>query len=215
MRNLNACKPLFELSKPGRRAALLPQADVPVSPVAELLPSGAIADEPPPLPELAEPDVVRHFTNLSTLNMSVDTHYYPLGSCTMKYNPKRNERIAAMPGFAELHPYQPARSIQGMLRLLYELQGMLAEISGLPAVTLQPAAGAHGELTALMVAAAHFRELGEQRTTVLTPDSAHGTNPASARIAGFNASSRFAAPVLVSSTWTTCGRSSTSRPPCS
>lgn len=187
MRNLNACKPLFELSKSGRRGALLPSADVPTRPVAELLPQSALADQPPPLPELAEPDVVRHFTNLSTLNMSVDTHYYPLGSCTMKYNPKRHERIASMPGFAELHPYQPAQSVQGMLRVLYELQAMLAEISGLPAVTLQPAAGAHGELTALMVAAAHFRELGENRTTVLTPDSAHGTNPASARIAGFDA----------------------------
>jgi glycine dehydrogenase subunit 2 len=119
--------------------------------------------------------------------MSVDTHFYPLGSCTMKYNPKRNERLASLPGMIDLHPYQPEETLQGLLELLYELQEMLAEISGLPAVSLQPAAGAHGELTALMVAAAWFREQGQQRTKVLAPDSAHGTNPASAAIAGFDA----------------------------
>ncbi len=154
-------------------------------PLDELLPADAVAETAPPLPELAEPDVVRHFTNLSQQNMSVDTHYYPLGSCTMKYNPKRNERLASLPGFIDVHPYQPQQTLQGLLRLLFELQQLLGEISGLPAVTLQPAAGAHGELTALMVAAAAFRELGEKRTKVLTPDSAHGTNPASARMAGF------------------------------
>ena len=135
---------------------------------------------------MTEPEVIRHFTNLSTLNMSVDTHYYPLGSCTMKYNPKRNERIAAWDGFAQLHPYQSEASIQGMLQLLFELQQMLGEISGLPAVSLQPAAGAHGELAALIVAAAYFKGRGETRTKVLAPDSAHGTNPASARMAGFD-----------------------------
>jgi glycine dehydrogenase subunit 2 len=117
--------------------------------------------------------------------MSVDTHFYPLGSCTMKYNPKRNERVARMPGFADLHPYQPEDTLQGMLQLLYELQEYLQEISGLPACSLQPAAGAHGELTALWVAAAYFRDRGEKRTKVLVPDSAHGTNPASATMAGF------------------------------
>jgi glycine dehydrogenase subunit 2 len=137
------------------------------------------------LPELTEPDLVRHFANLSTLNMSVDTHFYPLGSCTMKYNPKRNERLAALPGFSDLHPYQPAATLQGMLELLFGLQEMLAEISGLPAVSLQPAAGAQGELTALLIAAAHFRATGQKRTKVLAPDSAHGTNPASAHMAGF------------------------------
>jgi glycine dehydrogenase subunit 2 len=116
------------------------------------------------------------------MNMSVDTHFYPLGSCTMKYNPKRNERLAGLPGWLNVHPYQPEDTLQGLLQLLFELQHFLGEISGLPAVSLQPAAGAHGELTALMVAAAHFRELGEKRTKVLTPDSAHGTNPASARM---------------------------------
>jgi glycine dehydrogenase subunit 2 len=186
MRNRQATQLLFELSKPGRRGARLPDSDVPEVPLEKLLPAKAIAGSLPPLPELAEPDVVRHFTNLSTLNMSVDTHFYPLGSCTMKYNSKRNERMAALPGMADLHPYQPEETLQGLLQLLYELQGMLAEISGLPAVSLQPAAGAHGELTALMVAAAHFRKLGDRRTKVLAPDSAHGTNPASATMAGFD-----------------------------
>jgi glycine cleavage system P protein (glycine dehydrogenase) subunit 2 len=185
MRNTRDTKLLFELSKPGARAARLPACDVPEQPVDKLLPAAARADGPPPLPELSEPQVVRHFTNLSTQNMSVDTHFYPLGSCTMKYNPKRNERVARMPGFADLHPYQSESTLQGMLQLLYETQQCLQEISGLPACSLQPAAGAHGELTALWVAAAYFRELGEKRTKVLVPDSAHGTNPASATMAGF------------------------------
>ena len=130
--------------------------------------------------------MVRHFSNLSTMNMSVDTHFYPLGSCTMKHNPKRNERLAALPGFVHVHPYQSEASIQGLLQLLYEMQVMLAEIAGLPAVSLQPAAGAHGELSALMVAAAYFRTVDEPRTRVLTPDSSHGTNPASAHLVGFD-----------------------------
>ncbi|QDU97295.1 aminomethyl-transferring glycine dehydrogenase subunit GcvPB [Lignipirellula cremea] len=186
MRNQQATQLLFELSKPGRRAAQMPAPDTPDVDLSDLLPEQFRASAPPPLPELAEPDVVRHYTNLSTLNMSVDTHFYPLGSCTMKYNPKRNERLAGLPGMADLHPYQSEGSLQGLLQLLFETQQMLAEISGLPAVSLQPAAGAHGELTALMVAAAHFRNLGEDRRVVLAPDSAHGTNPASAKIAGFD-----------------------------
>ncbi len=187
MRNRQAVQLLFELSKPGAEAVRWPAADVPESAPSALLPAGACAAAPPPLPELSEPDVVRHYVNLSTWNMSVDTHYYPLGSCTMKYNPKRNERLAALPGFAEMHPYQPDDTAQGMLRLLYESQQFLAEIAGLPAVSLQPAAGAHGELTSLLVAAAYFRDLGQQRTTVIIPDAAHGTNPASAALAGFEA----------------------------
>ena len=186
MRNLKTNSLLFELSKPGRRAARVPACDVPAPSAGEILPAESLADQPPPLPEVSEPEVVRHFTNLSTLNMSVDTHFYPLGSCTMKYNSKRNERMAALPGIADLHPHLPDESIQGMLELLYSLQQMLAEIAGLPAVSLQPAAGAHGELTALMVAAAHFRHKRLKRTKVLAPDSAHGTNPASARMAGFD-----------------------------
>jgi glycine dehydrogenase subunit 2 len=187
MRKPGLTKSLFELSQPGRRAARFPTADVPDVPIKELLPASALADAPPPLPELAEPDVVRHFTELSAQNMSVDTHFYPLGSCTMKYNPKRNERVAALAGLSGLHPYQPDDTLQGLLELLYRLQNLLAEISGLKAVSLQPAAGAQGELTALLVAAAHFRHLGRRRTKVLTPDSAHGTNPASAAMAGFGA----------------------------
>jgi glycine dehydrogenase subunit 2 len=185
MRNAQAIQSLFELSRPGRRAAALPKCDVPLRPLDDLLPSESLATSPPALPELSEPDVVRHFTNLSTLNMSVDTHFYPLGSCTMKYNPKRNERLVSLPGMADLHPYQPIATLQGMLELLWTLQEMLAEIGGLHAVSLQPAAGAHGELTCLLMARAYFRHLGQPRTKVLAPDSAHGTNPASATVAGF------------------------------
>ncbi len=185
MRNQQATQPLFELSRPGMVAPRLPDCDVPQRPVAELLPAWAMSKNALPLPELSEPDVVRHYVNLSQLNMSVDTHFYPLGSCTMKYNPKRNERLASLPGLMDLHPYQHEASIQGMLELLYECQAFLAEISGLPGVSLQPAAGAHGELTALLVAAAYYRDRGEQRSVVLLPDSAHGTNPASATMAGF------------------------------
>src|SRR6202008_1326212 len=123
-------KLLFELSEAGRRAHRLPSCDVPERAVGELLPAAAIADAPPALPEMCEPEVVRHFVNLSQLNMSVDTHFYPLGSCTMKYNSKRNERMAALPGIADLHPLQSEDTIQGLLQLLFELQQMLAEISG-------------------------------------------------------------------------------------
>jgi glycine dehydrogenase subunit 2 len=185
MRNNRDTKLLFELSEAGRRSHRLPACDVPERAPSDLLPAGALASAPPALPELSEPQVVRHFANLSQLNMSVDTNFYPLGSCTMKYNPKRNERVARMPGFADLHPYQPEETLQGMLQMLYEMQEYLQEISGLPACSLQPAAGAHGELTALWVASAYFRDCGEKRTKVLTPDSAHGTNPASATMAGF------------------------------
>ncbi|MBN1393879.1 MAG: aminomethyl-transferring glycine dehydrogenase subunit GcvPB [Pirellulales bacterium] len=185
MNNTLSTQLLFELSKPGCRAAQLPECDVPTKPIDQLLPKDSLSNTAPPLPELSEPDVVRHFTNLSTRNFSVDTHFYPLGSCTMKYNPKRNERLAALPGMADLHPYQPESTLQGMLALLHQCQHMLAEIAGLPAVSLQPAAGAHGEMTAMLVAAAYFRDRGEKRTTVLIPDSAHGTNPASAAMAGF------------------------------
>ncbi len=178
---------LFEISHPGRRCHRLPECDVPTAPAEKLLPAAALADTPPPLPEVAEIDLVRHFVNLSTRNMSIDTNFYPLGSCTMKYNPKRHERLAGLPGIGDLHPLQTDESSQGMLQLLHSMQDILAEIAGLDAVSLQPAAGAHGELTALLVAAAYFRDRGEKRTRVLIPDSAHGTNPASAAIAGFDA----------------------------
>ncbi len=186
MRNLQSTQLLFECSQPGRRAAVFPAADVPPQAIDEWIPCEHRAASPPPLPELTEPEVVRHFVNLSTLNMSVDTHFYPLGSCTMKYNPKRHERLAGLHGIVDLHPSQPEADVQGMLELLYTMQEMLAEIAGLPGVSLQPAAGAQGELTALLVAAAWFRSRGETRTKVLFPDSAHGTNPASAAVAGFD-----------------------------
>ncbi len=185
MRNQQSTQLLFELSRPGRRAHRLGRLDVPTIEALDDFGDELLAADPPPLPELAEGDVVRHFVGLSTLNMSVDTHFYPLGSCTMKYNPKRNERIASLPGFADVHPMQDPSHLQGLLELLYDLQGMFAEISGLPGVSLQPAAGAHGELTALLVAAAYFRSIGSDRKVVLTADSAHGTNPASAQMAGF------------------------------
>ncbi len=178
---------LFELSHPGRRTHFLPACDVPVGGASELLPKNAIASSPPPLPEVGEIDLVRHFVNLSTRNMSIDTNFYPLGSCTMKYNPKRHERMAALPGMANLHPLQVDDSCQGMLAMLWSMQNILAEIAGLPVVSLQPSAGAQGELTALLVAAAYFRDKKEPRSRVLIPDSAHGTNPASAAIAGFDA----------------------------
>ncbi|MEZ6053269.1 MAG: aminomethyl-transferring glycine dehydrogenase subunit GcvPB [Planctomycetaceae bacterium] len=186
MRNQQATKLLFELSHPGRRGAIYPASDVPDRTLGDLLPSDQLAESPPPLPEVTEPDVVRHFVNLSTLNMSVDTHFYPLGSCTMKYNPKRHERLARLPGIGDLHPNQRPEDHQGMLALLFDMQEMLAEIAGLPAVSLQPAAGAQGEFTALLAAAAYFRDRGENRTKVLFPSSAHGTNPASAALAGFD-----------------------------
>lgn len=185
MEHQQAVRLLFEQSRPGCRGVVLPACDVPHRPVEELLPEEMLAPEPPPLPQLSEPEVVRHYVNLSQQNICVDTHFYPLGSCTMKYNPKRNDRLAEQPGFSQMHPYQPAETAQGILALLYEAQKILAEIAGLPAVSLQPSAGAHGELTALLVAAAYFRDLGQKRTTVLIPDVAHGTNPASAAMAGF------------------------------
>jgi glycine dehydrogenase subunit 2 len=184
MHNMQSTQLLFEMSRPGCCAVQLPRCDVPAKPLETLLPKSALSNAPLPLPELSEPDVVRHFVNLSTRNFSVDTHFYPLGSCTMKYNPKRNERLASLPGLIDVHPYQPESTLQGILALLYQSQQMLAEIAGLPAVSLQPAAGAHGEMTSMLVAAAYFRDRKERRTTVLIPDSAHGTNPASAAMAG-------------------------------
>jgi glycine dehydrogenase subunit 2 len=185
MQDTGTSELLFELAKPGAEAVRLPECDVPVRPVDELLPRESLAEGLLPLPEVCEPDLVRHYVKLSGQNFSVDTHFYPLGSCTMKYNPKRNERLAGLPGLIDVHPYQPEATIQGLLELLWQCQEMLGEIAGLPAVSLQPAAGAHGEMTALLVAAAYFRDVGQRRSVVLIPDGAHGTNPASATMAGF------------------------------
>ncbi|QVL30137.1 aminomethyl-transferring glycine dehydrogenase subunit GcvPB [Telmatocola sphagniphila] len=187
MNNTQSTELLFELSKSGRRCHMLPASDVPdAGKISDMIPGKYLKETPPPLPELGEIEVIRHFTNLSTRNMCIDTNFYPLGSCTMKYNPKRHERLAANPNFSGLHPLQDDASTQGMLEVLWEMQNFLSEISGLPAVSLQPAAGAQGELTALFVAAAYFRDKGQtHRRKVLVPDSAHGTNPASAALAGF------------------------------
>ncbi|MBN1320074.1 MAG: aminomethyl-transferring glycine dehydrogenase subunit GcvPB [Thermoleophilia bacterium] len=177
---------VFDKSLPGHRAVDLPAVGVPTEDVSTLMPGVPLRTAPPRLPELAEPQVVRHYTRLSQLNHSVDTGFYPLGSCTMKYNPKINDEMAALPGFAELHPYQAQSEVQGILRLMYEVEQMLLEITGLQRATLQPAAGAHGELTGvLMIKAYHHDHDGAQRDTVIVPDSAHGTNLASAAMAGY------------------------------
>lgn len=181
-----AVEPLiFELSRPGRHGVALPDCDVPQRAPADCIPAHLLRKKPPDIPELSELDVIRHFTRLSQLNMSVDTNFYPLGSCTMKYNPRVNEKVAALPGFLQIHPLQDASMVQGALRLMYELEVMLAEILGLDAVSLQPAAGAHGELASLMIIRAWHADRGEKnRNVVLVPDSAHGTNPASCTVAG-------------------------------
>lgn len=176
---------IFEISKPGRRAYSLPPCDVPAAAPETLVPSKLLRDAPARLPEVSEVDVVRHYTELSRRNFGVDNGFYPLGSCTMKYNPKINEDAARLDGFAHIHPYQPEESMQGALELLYTLQNDLAALTGMDRVTLQPAAGAHGEWTGLMMIRAYHESRGERRTKVIVPDSSHGTNPASAAVAGF------------------------------
>ena len=184
---VNPEKTLFELSSPGRQAWSLPELDVPdlghnPDSTAEL---GYVPRPDNGLPELSEIDVARHYTRLSIMNHHVDKGFYPLGSCTMKYNPKVNEAASRLPGFTGLHPLEPDTLTQGALRLMYELAQMLAQITGFDAVTLQPAAGAHGELTGIMMIRKYFEKRGEQRDVVLVPDSAHGTNPASVTLSGF------------------------------
>ena len=178
---------IFELSRPGRRAIDLPEADVPETELASLIPASLLRQEPAALPEVSQPDLVRHFTELSQRTFGVDSGFYPLGSCTMKYNPKINEDIAAMPGLSGLHPLGGEADSQGALKLMFELQDMLAEIAGMDRVTLQPAAGAHGELTGLKLIRAYHRQRGEDRRQVIVPDSAHGTNPASVTVCGLEA----------------------------
>ncbi|MFN3484415.1 MAG: aminomethyl-transferring glycine dehydrogenase subunit GcvPB, partial [Planctomycetota bacterium] len=179
-------KTIFEKSRPGRATAYFPPPDPDERPLTEILPPSALRARPPALPEVAELEVVRHFTELSHRTFSIDGNFYPLGSCTMKYNPRVNEKIAALPGFARLHPFQPAETVQGMLELMWHLERMLAEIAGMDAVTLQPAAGAQGELTGILLIRAHHAHTGQShRTEVLIPDSAHGTNPATAALCGY------------------------------
>jgi glycine dehydrogenase subunit 2 len=177
---------IYEKSVPGRIGYTLPNLTTSEKEVLSQIPAKYLRQSEAALPEATEGEVMRHFVGLSVKNHHIDKGFYPLGSCTMKYNPKRNERAGSDAGLVDLHPYQPDETVQGLLELLYRLQEMLAAISGLPAVSLQPAAGAHGELTALMIAAAFFRDHGDPRRKVMTPDSAHGTNPASAAMAGFD-----------------------------
>jgi glycine dehydrogenase subunit 2 len=175
-------KLIFEKSREGRTAYSLPRHNLPAAEV----PEGLRRERPPRLPELAEPEIARHFTELSTRNYGVDTGFYPLGSCTMKHNPRVNERVAALQGFRDLHPHQVEEGAQGALELMWRLQEILAEIAGLDAVSLQPAAGSQGELTGLMLMRAYFEDRGETgRRKVFIPDTAHGTNPASVTMAGY------------------------------
>jgi len=179
---------IFELSKPGRIAYSLPDLDVPEADLNELLPKEMQRETAPQFPEVSELDLIRHYTELSHRNHGVDSGFYPLGSCTMKYNPKVNEDVARYPGFTSIHPYQPEETVQGALELMYHLQEELQEITGMDKVTLQPAAGAHGEWTGLMLIRAYHESRGDdKRTKVIVPDTAHGTNPASATVAGFEA----------------------------
>jgi glycine dehydrogenase subunit 2 len=176
---------IYERSRPGRRAFVAPPAEVPETSLEDLIPARELRAEPPALPEVSEPEIVRHYNNLSKQNFDLDTGFYPLGSCTMKHNPKVNERVAALPGHARLHPAQEAKYAQGALELMWRLQRALAEVAGLPHVSLQPSAGSHGELAGLLLTRAYHDDRGESRTKVLTPDTAHGTNPATVRMAGY------------------------------
>ena len=177
---------IFEMTKEGRIGYSLPDLDVPEIDLAELFPEELVRDEAADLPEVSELDIMRHYTALSKRNHGVDSGFYPLGSCTMKYNPKINESVARFPGFANIHPLQEESTVQGALELLFDLQEHLKEITGMDEVTLQPAAGAHGEWTGLMMIRAYHESRGDmKRTKVIVPDSAHGTNPASATVAGF------------------------------
>ncbi len=187
---MNNTEPLiFEKSSPGRRCFVFPACDVPEKPIANFLPQNLLRKQETKLLEVSEIDVVRHFTRLSQLNFCVDTNFYPLGSCTMKYNPKINEDVSRLEGFTKLHPYQPIEQCQGILKLLYDLEQILVDISGMSAFTLQPAAGAHGELTGMLIIRAYLEKKGETRHKIIIPDSAHGTNPASAALCGYEVES--------------------------
>lgn len=184
MSRKNTAALIFELSKPGRRAIDLPACDVPAEDIKAHIPAHLIRQKPAALPEVSQLDLVRHYTGLAERNFGVDSGFYPLGSCTMKYNPKINEDAARLPGFSQLHPLQDSQTVQGALELLYNMEQYLAEIAGMDAVTMQPVAGAHGELTGLKLIRAYHRHRGQNRTKVIVPDSAHGTNPASAAVCG-------------------------------
>jgi glycine dehydrogenase subunit 2 len=176
---------IFQKGAPGRRAFICPELDVPAVDVSELLPERFRRSAPPRLPEVSEPEIVRHYVGISKRNFDLDSGFYPLGSCTMKHNPRLHERVAALPGHARLHPLQDPERAQGALELMWNLQGALSELSGLPHVSLQPSAGSHGELAGVLLTRAYHEDRGEVRHKVLTPDTAHGTNPATVTMAGF------------------------------
>jgi glycine dehydrogenase subunit 2 len=176
---------IYERSRPGRRAYVAPQSDVPERPLDELLPAGLRRSAPPALPEVSEPELVRHYTGLSKKNFDLDSGFYPLGSCTMKHNPRLHERLAALPGNARLHPLQSPERAQGALELMWRLERALAELAGLPHVSLQPSAGSHGELAGVLLTRAYHEDRGDARATVLAPDTSHGTNPATVTMAGY------------------------------
>ena len=179
---------IYERSVEGRRAAVLPPTDAAgfdETPLSELIPERLLRAEGPALPEVSEPEIVRHYNRLSRRNFDLDTGPYPLGSCTMKHNPRLNERVAALPGHARLHPAQDPKRAQGALELMWRLERALAELCGLPHVSLQPSAGSHGELAGLLLTRAYHEDAGEHRHKVLTPDTAHGTNPATVTMAGY------------------------------
>ncbi len=177
---------IYDLSVPGRWGYRLPKLDVPEVDPAKALPKSMVRKDKPPLPELSEVDVVRHFTRLSRMNYGVDVGFYPLGSCTMKYNPRINEDLATMSPFTDSHPLMEEADASGLIRLYYELGAALCRIVGLPAITLQPAAGAHGEMVGMLMVRAYHLDKGSERSVVLIPDSSHGTNPASAALAGYD-----------------------------
>jgi glycine dehydrogenase subunit 2 len=176
---------IFEQGSPGRVGYSLPPLDVPEKKAEALIPKRLLRDGIPGVPELSEVDVIRHYTRISQWNYCVDLGFFPLGSCTMKYNPRINEDMARLPGFAKAHPYQPEELSQGALQLMWELEQYLAEVAGMDRVTLQPSAGAHGELTGLMMIRAYHTSRGNPRSKVLIPDSAHGTNPATVALCGY------------------------------
>ena len=176
---------IFERSVAGRRAAVVPPCDVPETPLSELIPEGRLREAPAELPEVSEPEIVRHYNRISRRNFDLDTGPYPLGSCTMKHNPRLNEKVAALPGHARLHPAQDPKRAQGALELMWNLERSLSELTGLPHVSLQPSAGSHGELAGLLLTRAYHGDRGENRAKVLTPDTAHGTNPATVTMAGY------------------------------
>jgi glycine dehydrogenase subunit 2 len=181
----DTARTIFQKGAPGRRAFVCPELDVPAVDVGELLPERFRRSAPPRLPEVSEPEIVRHYVSISKRNFDLDSGFYPLGSCTMKHNPRLHERVAALPGHARLHPLQDPERAQGALELMWNLQHALSEISGLPHVSLQPSAGSHGELAGVLVTRAFHEDRGEIRHKVLTPDTAHGTNPATVTMAGF------------------------------